>query len=293
MGFATFSMGEHGQAQIAEFQGYQGLITLLRILVSNDPIAQQYAALSIGNIASNATFRKSLIRMHALDNLIEMSVAQNTNKETKTSCAFALANLAASPEFHHFYFDIIDSIVAILNSPSLDVQKYAALIVQNLAVNELMWAPLVDAGVLTALHGILARRTTKMDAKLHATAALQSLTIDDNIKVLVVEEGFVREFVANLERCTLNSNVQVELVATLANISTLDATHKHIAHISCIEALLALLARDISDNVRFHVANCVANLCSNPVCDTSQSILRYDDRLFVRCSFVLYLDAAR
>jgi hypothetical protein len=74
----------------------------------------------------------------------------------------------------------------------------------------------------------LAAPDALIDTKLHALAALQSLSVDDRIKMLIVEEGFITEMVKFLQISIKETMVIVETAATISNLTTIDETHQFI-----------------------------------------------------------------
>lgn len=86
MGFAHFALAPLGQIQIAQFSGHVGIDTgdlasggvnlrlvVLKLLSAEDAITQQYAALTVGNLASNVQCRDKLIRAHCVERLFALA----------------------------------------------------------------------------------------------------------------------------------------------------------------------------------------------------------------------------
>ena len=123
------------------------------------------------------------------------------------------------------------------------VQMFAAQCIQNLAANKTTWPDLVRNGAIPALLDLLRNDKAVELTRLYAVAAAQSLSVDDRIKLLLMEEGFLEVFIHKATEAILQPvdkikmadddagnqtrrtiKLQVEMCALLANVVTLQVT---------------------------------------------------------------------
>lgn len=261
MGFAQFSMEEEGQWAIANYKDSLGIDTLVSLMSNDDITVQQHAVFAIGNIASSEVYRPKLLEAGVLEACAMMGTAKSCKLKVRRSCAFALANLAASPSSHSEFFPHVKHILTLADHSDAEVVKFTSLVIQNLASNEIMWPPLIEHGALGTLMNVLADPNALEASQLHAIAAIQSLSVDDNIKQLICEEGLIAEVMRSITRT--QPRILAEMVATLSSLCKVQSTHPHVAQIAILKVLFALLNPQTSLDVHFHISEIIASLAEN------------------------------
>lgn len=200
MGFAHISVDEKSQAEICSFEESKAILCVLDHLQSDDPLCQKYGALTIGNIAANLSHCGILTHLGSIEKLMNLAAPSTSTKGTTTLpevvsvCVYALANLAVSSDHHGLFVPYVESIVSWTSSSRKDTQKYGALLLRNLAVEETMGLHLVQNGGLKGLLNLLTSRSPVSEAKFHAFSALQSLLLDDDAKMTMMKTGVLQRF---------------------------------------------------------------------------------------------------
>ena len=95
-GFAHFSTNPVGCREIATFHGVAGINCVVRLLESHDATLEKFAALTLGNIAAIPKYHPRLVRGQTMSILIGLARDRGVHTESRSSCLFALANLAIS-----------------------------------------------------------------------------------------------------------------------------------------------------------------------------------------------------
>jgi len=263
MYFAYLSTDPAIQAKIVDLKRNYGIEPLMSLLQSNDTVCTRFTALAVGNIASNVYCRTKLVEAGMLKELLSIAVTESCDLAARRYSTFAVGNLAASVATHQAFVEMIPVIIELVDAPDPDIQRYATLVLQNLATDEAMIVPLLRAGMIGPLLNLLATLNfgSSPEASLHTIAVMRCLSVDDTIKPRLVKEGLLKQMVHLIES-PVSGKVLVECAAVLDNLSTSYDTHKDMAATPVLRSLLTLLPTDLQDG-HYFVANTLANLASN------------------------------
>ena len=152
-------------------------------------------------------------------------------------------------------------ILDLIDSPDRDLHECAVMTVQNVSSNKKLTKKLKI--IIGPLVNMMANPLMDVESITHAVSALRGLTSDDNLKMELLRLGALKELV-NLVDTIDNSELLVEIAATMAGLTNLIETHSEMLQPSSINAVMVLAMLDLQPHVQVHAANTLASLASNP-----------------------------
>jgi hypothetical protein len=263
MYFAHLSTDPAVQVKLVDLKRNYGLEPLVSLLQSNDGVCQRFCALAIGNMASNEYCRQKMVDAGLLRELMTVAVTVAFDPAARRYSTFAVGNLAASVSTHPSFVELVPAIIELVDSPDAEIQRYATLILQNLAADPKMVTTLLRSGMVSPLLNLLANLNASSlpDASLHTLSVLRCLSVDDLVKPRLINEGLLKQMI-HLVESPVAAKVIIEVAAVLNNMSTSFDSHREMASTPMLHAFFALLQTDLEE-VHFYVINALANLASN------------------------------
>lgn len=123
-----------------------------------DPTTKRYAAMGVGNLATNLGNQEKIINEGALQPLISLAGRDNGDLESQRYAVFALTNVAATRSNHARLIGagVCELVAALLEADDVEIRNSAAFCVGNFASNPDNHPTLLDEGVLGPLINLVA-----------------------------------------------------------------------------------------------------------------------------------------
>ncbi|CAM6094598.1 unnamed protein product [Calypogeia fissa] len=178
--------------QIVEFPGCLNLIVSL--LPSDRPASAEAAAGLLRNISSVNAYRSAVAEAGALEEIAGLLTRRSICAEVKEQATCVLWNLSVEegPRKKLVQPEILQVLMAMLGSDIVGEREASAGVLANLTLSPSSHETLVDAGLIPKLARILlSDKEESKVARQEARNALLELTIDQHVKLLIIEEGLV------------------------------------------------------------------------------------------------------
>lgn len=122
------------------------------------PTANRYAAMGVGNLATNLSNQEKILNEGALQPLISLARRDNGDLESQRYAVFALTNVAATSANHAKMLaaGVCELVAGLLDAEDVEIRNSAAFCVGNFASNSDNHAALSGEGVLGPLIELVA-----------------------------------------------------------------------------------------------------------------------------------------
>jgi vacuolar protein 8 len=234
---------------------------LVQLLSSPDMDVQYYCTTALSNIAVDASNRKKLAQTES--KLVQSLVQLMDSGTPKVQCqaALALRNLASDEKYQ---LEIVRTrglhpLLRLLQSSYLPLILSAVACIRNISIHPLNESPIIDAGFLKPLVGLLGT-TDNEEIQCHAISTLRNLAASsDKNKQLVLEAGAVQKCKELVLHVPLS--VQSEMTAAIAVLALSDDLKTPLLNLGVFEVLIPLTDSE-SVEVQGNSAAALGNLSS-------------------------------
>lgn len=257
-GFAHFSQDKVGQDQICKYRDGAAIDTIYKLLESKDKETQHHASIAVGNMAVTPKIRGKLMQGGNLRRLLKVALDDNTGYDTRTGCAFALANLTASIKVHSAFMASIQDMLALIESPHKHIQRHATQAVQNFCLNELTWSTLMECNITEVLLNILAVPNHHPDTYIHCVAAINSLMNMEGVPVMVCMKGFVPTIVDIAHRSTSEPLLMCEISGFFSMLAKEAQTHEFVVEVDGFFGAMGQALTVEAVDVRFNCSSALS-----------------------------------
>lgn len=234
---------------------------MVQLLQSPDMDVQYYCTTALSNIAVDASNRKKLAQTES--KLVQSLVQLMDSGTPKVQCqaALALRNLASDEKYQ---LEIVRAkglapLCHLMKSSYLPLILSAVACIRNISIHPLNESPIIDAGFLDPLVGLLGS-TDNEEIQCHAISTLRNLAASsDKNKQLVLEAGAVQKCKELVLSVPLS--VQSEMTACMAVLALSDELKPRLIQLGCFDVLIPLTDSD-SIEVQGNSAAALGNLSS-------------------------------
>ena len=224
-----------------------GIRLLCYWLTQGGDITKGFAAVALGNLATNASTSARIGEAGAIDSLIRYIHESKTSQGIEKAVG-SLWNLVSNHTQNKRRVAAaggVYSLVVLLKGGGSTMQEYAAGTVAKLSSESSIAAELIDHGVIKPLTMIL---TTGNDMrKQHACLAIRNLAVKSKAKKAIPAAKGIEPLIALLTTGT--KRCQLDAVAALGNLATTAQNRALIADMSAVPPLVKLLQDEKSKDI--------------------------------------------
>ncbi|KAL2630411.1 hypothetical protein R1flu_015097 [Riccia fluitans] len=177
--------------QILEFPGCLNLIVSL--LPSDRPASSEAAAGVLRNISAINSYRSAVAEAGALEEVIGLLTRRCKPSEVREQATCVLWNLSVEegPRAKLVEPEILSVLLGMLGSDESGEREAAAGVLANLSLSPAYHQMLVQGGIISKLAKLLVDEGATKVAKQEAKNALLEFAKEDEVKLLIIEEGLV------------------------------------------------------------------------------------------------------
>jgi len=219
-----------------------------------------FGAIAIGNIASNLDFHNPILESGALENLISLSMSNDSDIESQRCMAFAISNLAVQPANRPFIISSggLSSIMYLCHTTDPRDTLFGLSTLRVLATADDSRRAIFEEGVLHVL--LLALKTGCLDCMREIASMLALMSLNDENKSDLARSDEIKEFMCLLKADDAHCiSLMCRCIGSICEVNEL---HTHILNFFPLEQLLRL-ASDTDPKVIKEVVRCYANLSRN------------------------------
>ncbi|PLW05674.1 hypothetical protein PCASD_11319 [Puccinia coronata f. sp. avenae] len=201
------------------------LVPLTRLARSKDTRVQRNATGALLNMTHSDENRQQLVNAGSIPVLV--SLLSSSDTDVQYYCTTALSNIAVDTANRKRLAQgeprLVNSLIGLMDSPSLKVQCQAALALRNLASDEKYQIEIVKCGGLPPLLRLL--RSSFLPLILSAAACVRNVSITPQNESPIIEANFLNPLI-ELLAYDENEEIQCHAISTLRNLAASSEKNK-------------------------------------------------------------------
>lgn len=232
---------------------------LIRLAKSKDTRVQRNATGALLNMTHSDENRQQLVNAGAIPTLV--SLLSCSDIDVQYYCTTALSNIAVDASnrkrLSQTEPQLVEYLIALMDSSSPKVQCQAALALRNLASDEKYQLEIVQANGLPPLLRLL--QSSFFPHVLSSVACIRNISIHPSNESPIIDALFLNPLV-NLLSTNTNEEIQCHAISTLRNLAASSERNKHaIVEAGAVQKCKQLIL-DVPLNIQSEMTACIAVL---------------------------------